>query len=108
MNGSQARLQRDKMLKALKGEGWKGEVWENLGWHCCAYLGNLVIYYSEHIDGYHCLLSTDAPGTGETYWSTNEHFKDPNEAVQDQLRRAREHIARCEQAIAAVEAKFNK
>lgn len=101
----QADAELNRMLGQLKGK-WTGRVWENLGWHCSAYLGPLSIYYCEHTKRYSCLLTTgdDFPNHGEIFWNDNESFSDPNEAVRHQLDLANRHIQICRDAVDAVTA----
>jgi hypothetical protein len=83
----EARREGRKLLKRMKGKGWKLRVWENLGWHFCVWNGPAAVYPS--INGkFHCLLADhDCKGTGAGHgeWTTTESFADPNKAVACEL-----------------------
>ena len=88
-------------LMKMKGSGWTLDVWDNCGWHFALRNGPISVYCNN--SKYSALLAASGdPGVGETYWTDNEHFDDPNEAVEHQLQLARNHIAECQAAVDAV------
>lgn len=91
------------LLNKLKGNGWKIEVFENLGWHY--HLKNWPFSVSEY-DGQYSVLMTSDPsflGSGEMFWSDDFRSEDPNEVVNHQLEVAREFAAKINNAIAEAE-----
>jgi len=92
------------MLHLLKGKGWKGRVWENIGWHVAAYNGPIHVMMNVYNSGpptYSCLvsdsLSDSIGGNGE--WTTKFTSEDPNEAVAHEVASAREHINKWTAAV---------
>jgi hypothetical protein len=74
-----------KTLSRMKTKGWSIRTHQNTGWFYN--LNNKTLYLSEGFDGsFHCLLSSGRyPNSGEAYWTTNNAFEDPNDAVEDQM-----------------------
>ena len=105
MTKRQATAAGNRLLRRLKGTGWKVDVWENLGWQYAVRLdadpGNLSVY--EDTDGrYSCLLGSDGCG-GQGCWTTlGGRHKDPNAAVKKELASARAVVAKCQKAVESV------
>ncbi len=78
----QAEAKRDEVLAVL-GDGWEGEVWNNLGWHCAWQLGSVTLYYSVYGDNYHTLVGDVGGCGGHMDLSVDlPSSKDPLEAVR--------------------------
>lgn len=91
MTEREARERGAKLLKKLPGKGWKLHVWENLGWHYEARLHGLMLREdtSRFSDAcsYWCGLSDVESSSGTpAYWHTNESFKTPLEAIENQMK----------------------
>lgn len=87
----------NKLVKMLKGEGWKPRVWENCGWHFMAHSGTVQVYDGRFMNGpqvYHCMISdhSDFPGLmgGSSLWTSRSAFlhKDPNKVVARAFKQA--------------------
>ncbi len=104
----QAEAAGAKLLKKLKGKGWKIRVWENLGWHCAAHNGALTVHYDSRDGTHSCLLSdrVNDHGAGQGYWTENYYPKDPNKAVARQMKLAREFITKLDRVVGAVESRL--
>lgn len=76
------------------GEGWKGLVWENLGWFWSVSRGRITVHRSSH--GYYALIS------GE--WTSPGSFPTALEAIQRAVDWAREDMARKSEWLAIAEA----
>jgi hypothetical protein len=73
-----------KTLSRMKTKGWAIHVHQNLGWFYC--LKNKTLNLYEMSGNFHCLLSEGTyENTGAVYWTTNNAFEDPNDAVEDQM-----------------------
>jgi len=81
-----------KILKILKGTGWKTRVWDNLGWHVGWELGRVSLHVENYADGnvFSCLIADDdkSIGAGACSWTTSFTSKDPNEVVEHDLKHA--------------------
>lgn len=94
----------DKLVKRLRGAGWKPLVFENLGWHWQAVSGPVQVYPSG--DGkFWAMIGgsvTDSAG-GLAMWtpSRTRRFKDPNRAVQDALLHVKQKMADLNEVLAA-------
>lgn len=98
MTQRNAEIEGNKLLKRMKGKGWKLDVWENGGWHYRVYLPvgvwNLSVYTSPFREEtkYYTLLGKGGSG-GEVYWGARGlEFIDPNEAVRVQMDLVRDFI----------------
>jgi glutamine synthetase len=89
------------LAKRMNGKGWQPHVSENLGWHYEVYNGTLHVHPND--DGtYWCLFAKDTKywGVGECFWDDdNRSYKDPNEAVEAQLKLAQDFVNECQTAI---------
>jgi hypothetical protein len=92
-----AEIAGNKLLKRMKGKGWKLKVWENLGWHYAVYLPigdawRLTVHPSLYRDeeAYFTLLGRG--GGGEPCWTPEGSHPDPNQAVRDQMDLIRDFI----------------
>ena len=98
------KQQADKRGKALldkmRGDGWKLDVWENLGWHYSVCNGAMSVHASSlgapedgSEDTFFCLMGTDrdqSHDSGHPAWGSDFKSNDPNEVVLAQIRKARE------------------
>lgn len=108
MTKAEATKEGKALLARMKGVGWKLRVWENCGWHYSVLLGTIYVYGSPGC--FNVLFSADKkiPGAGEIFWTTRgEHYKDPNRAVEMQLKCARTFVNKCSKAIEDVERGLN-
>ena len=84
------------LLRQMNTQGWNIKVWENLGWHYCLKLGDsgLSLSYCDMDATYSCLLSDRAEVLhgGMSWWLDRGSYKDPNKAVNGQLKLASEFI----------------
>jgi hypothetical protein len=92
----EAQKAGEELLSKLKGKGWRIKVWSNLGWHYNLANGRLTIHPDSFNKGYMALLS-DATckhiGGGAAFWTNSKSFKDPNDAVKDQIKRAKSFVS---------------
>lgn len=101
-----------RAIKLLRNrEGWTIRVWENCGWHASIRHDYIDINISKPFDGneiYWTMMTTSKRfvGTGDTHLSVpgNKHFRDPNDALDNQLKVAEAHFA----DVAAALATFHK
>ena len=80
-----------KILKVLKGTGWKMRIWENIGWHVTWHLGRVRLLANNGRNGprFWCLVSDDDEGIGGSMlWTIHTEYKDPNTAVKKHLKHA--------------------
>jgi hypothetical protein len=107
-----ARRKGEALLKKLKGEGWELNVWENGGWHYSAQNGPLTVHASSYRIGpttYWCLLSEEFeryPVGGAPFWTArgNPSFEDPNDAVRQQVKIARQFVKKVTKIVNQVAA----
>jgi hypothetical protein len=104
MTKTEAAEKAVELKNMMKSPGWKVRVWENMGWHYSIYNGNLAVYPSFVKGTYHANLSDSSdllswhnngdkvPSGTPSYWHKAETFKDPNEAVASQVKRARAFV----------------
>lgn len=93
------------LLARMKGQGWKLEVWENLGWHYRVYAGPLSV--SEKRDRspefrYSAMMSErpDDHIGGSYAWYGDTHSSDPNRTARKQLEIAEAALARLSECVA--------
>lgn len=91
------RALRDRM----KGNGWVLHVWQNMGWHYMVRLGVMNVHVSRYrgVDSYHTLFGYRHAGRPELTDAKSRSFKDPNRAVQAQVRFAKEHLRGLQEAL---------
>jgi hypothetical protein len=84
----------DRLVRRLRGSGWRAEVWENLGWHFRAVSGTVQVTGDRRGEGgrlrYTCLISDDVDRSqgGSVLWTDrcpDRCHSDPNEAVASML-----------------------
>lgn len=95
-----------ELLEMMEGDGWELIVSENLGWHYSVsnkYISIFPCLY-DNKERYTCLMSA-LPDRhwGEAFWTTQEVFDDPNDAVKHQIKVAREFVNKCLDAVQHVE-----
>lgn len=116
----EARLEGEKLLNMMHGEGWTLRVWENMGW--CYSVENDGVsvhspYYKNGNKYYSVLLSARGNnGCGDMFWTPNSNpryndpdykeFTDPNEAVRHQLQIARRFVNNVENVVSNLENKL--
>ncbi len=82
----QAELAALKLVRKLRGKGWKPHVWKNIEWYAAAENKNIVVYVQE--DGYSCLMNDHSKHThsGSCLWTHKDNSgKDPNVLVLNQV-----------------------
>ena len=100
----EARAKGAVLMSKLKGAGWWLRVWENMGWHFAAHNKHIAVYW--YNDQYSAMLTNDEQsGSGEIYWTDSEHFEDPNEAVDHQMKVARAFLNKLRRTVEYVEQK---
>jgi len=106
MTENQARTKGKKLLKKMKGKGWKLHVYENIDWHYNVWNGPIAVY--ENNGECWCLMGTEPDckgvGMGHMAWSDNFHSKDPNVVVRHQVRLARKVADGYDTAVKRIEA----
>lgn len=97
MNKAEALIQAKALVKKLKTGKWKPVVWENMGWHFKAVeeFGHMAIYAnwwrnSWYYSPAYCPIKGGA-GTPATF-CTRVSYRDPNKAVQAQLKSLRTYL----------------
>ena len=98
-----ATVAADRLLRALKGKGWKTRVYENLGWHYSVY-NDYVTVYPVGPDSYRCLMSDDIDcRAGSRLWQDNlAYYRDPNQAVWQQIKRAADVVVKLQNVVEGV------
>lgn len=99
MNEGLAISKAKKLLKKVKGKGWKISVWENLGWHYCL-RGDFISLYEHQDKTYHAMISTDIDGIGGlAMWTGNRYYKNPNTAINYAIKKAEKCLAELTNAV---------
>lgn len=82
-----------RVLKRLKGKGWRVDVWHNLHW-CVAWRNNGVdLHPCDDKRYFHALVcSTHGGSGGLACWTGDDRFTDPNKAVAYALKNARSYV----------------
>ena len=93
----QAAMDRgEKVLAMMKSEGWKLNTHENMGWHWNLENGAIRLHESHfqgESRGFWTLMSREIGGSGgNPDWTAkdNKHYANPNDAVEAQVKLARE------------------
>ena len=110
INKKEATERGTRLLKRMKGKGWKLRVYENMGWWYTVYNGPITV--CEHTPGrFSTLMLEKVPsdtfcgGVGSHLWySETRTFKDPNRAVKYQVKLARKRANVILDAVEYVEA----
>ena len=109
MNGTEALQQAKDLLQKMKTPGWVLRVWENLGWHFAIENSQgLISVYEELMGGaqyYHYMLTDDrkCTGCGSSMWTDHQFYLNPNQAVAETMRLAREKVDALDSLIREVE-----
>ena len=84
--------QISKEVVAILGGGWKGRVWENLGWHVAWENGAVCLHYDERSNKFWAMVGDIGSGTGnaELTPSATYHYTDPLKAVTKAIEYAQE------------------
>lgn len=110
MTKAEATKRAAALKRRVKGKGWTVIIHENLGWHFCLHLGGLSLYEHRSMfdkPSYSTLLSDmGGHGGGAQQFYTRQHFKDPNQAVRNQLVLARRWTDNVNKIVEAVEDGF--
>jgi len=101
----EAKAAGKKLLKKMKGKGWKLRVWENMGWHYCVHNGGLSVYpcRSKGMTKFHAMLSEDC-FSDLGIWSFGFYASvDPNKAVQNKIKDARKVVNELNSVVVTAE-----
>lgn len=73
----------NKEVIAILGSGWKGRVWENLGWHVAWQNGAVCLHYAERSNNFWSMVGDIGSGTGNAELTPRDtyHYRDPLKAV---------------------------
>ena len=105
----------NKLLKRMKGNGWKLRVHENLGWWFNVYNKNLSVSSNDSFKQkknektyYSCLMDDNPEGNrgGSSIWTERGgrgYRTDPNKAVEYQVKLARKVVDDLNKAVKAAE-----
>lgn len=105
----------NKLLKKMKGKGWKLRVHENLGWWFNVYNKNLSVSSNDAYKQkksektyYSCLMSDNINdhSSGAMIWTERGgkgYYTDPNKAVEYQVKLARKIVDELNKAVEAAE-----
>lgn len=110
MNKTEAKNQAESVRKRMHNpKQWKVRLWENLGWHWALDCGQLTIHCGCYTPAsnklrFSCMLTTDkeSVGSGEMFWTDDQFFDDPNDAVSHQITLAVDHLNKCVGAVNSV------
>jgi len=96
MSKREATRKGKELLARMEGEGWKLNVWKNIGWHYCVRAAGVISVYPSSTslfgdDRFHCLMG--GLNHGDILWNDSFHSTDPNEVVRHQLEVAQESVA---------------
>jgi len=72
-----------KLLKLMKGSGWKVHVWENAGWHYAVMAPHVTVYPCMGFPMKYFAMVSDRreAHSTPTAWSDDRRFTDPNKAA---------------------------
>ena len=100
MNTKTEAIRGMNILKKKLGKGWKGRVWENLGWHYECLKGPISVYPAG--SKYFVLMADDMKfvGCGFPGWKDqNGPYKNPRTAVHETLVLAEKYLERIESIV---------
>ena len=104
----QAEIQGKRILKLISNpKGWGINIWENCGWHVSLNKQGLSLRGYTQLGGvtiYSCMLSAEEDSSGETYWSTDDDFRTPDEAIDNQIKVAKKFVNELKIVIKKIEA----
>lgn len=86
-------LIKARKLRKLFPQGWRTEVWENLGWHIAFHHGKLVhVYYHPKQNEFSCLMGSEHGGHPlmTAYGICSKH---PFEVIQAQYKKGISSVA---------------
>jgi hypothetical protein len=99
----QQAKERLDTLKLILGRGWRGEVWENLGWHYKAIssCGRIKVHASHYNNKvtYSAFLGADDSAGGT--W-VSEPFRDPKKAVAQVIAMGKKTLSEMEALLAGL------
>jgi len=107
MTKQEATRRGKALLARMKTKGWKLRVWENLGWHYSLERPPLSVYplYREEEEspsvGIMMTNKADESGWGYPCWDYKASNKDPNKAVEAQIKEAQEYVNQLQAALDA-------
>lgn len=96
-----ARTAAKACLRRMKTGGWKIRVWRNISWYWELRCGNLTV--NRGVVGYNCYLRTNEGLGGASFWHDHQTYQDPNEAVREQLKKARKFVREVRGVVEDVE-----
>jgi hypothetical protein len=69
---------------AILGSGWRGRVWDNLGWHVAWQNGAVCLHYDERSDKFWAMVGDIDSGTGNAELTPRgtQAWRDPCKAVR--------------------------
>jgi len=107
MTKAEAEKRGKALLKKLRGDGWKLDIWENLGWHYAASNGPLSVYGPEKKEETFCCLMSDNPNkahAGAGIWHLERNYsRDPNLVITRQVKEARKVLDQLTKAVRKAE-----
>lgn len=91
----QATRRGKAMLRKMKTKGWKIRVHENIGWHYTLVCGSIMLNQESDCGLFYILCDDwEPPMGGRPDWLVRKHFKDPNQAVENQMIAMQCHVQR--------------
>lgn len=108
MNEEQATESARNLLKRMRGKGWEYKVWEDEGWYYyMVFVGPLSVhpYGDEEVKGekYQCLCEESLKKSERGIIKDYEWYTDPNQAVEQQIKIAREYVDKLNSVVKYVE-----
>ena len=82
-------------LARMKTKGWRVRVHENMGWYWSLLNGPVMVTNSLVHNRFYAMVSPDVKcgGSGLSAWTdTSGTFTDPNAAVDDAVKRAKQYV----------------
>jgi hypothetical protein len=95
---------REVRLLMRKPRTWKLCVWENIGWHWCLEAADGMFTVNEYSGRFSCMMC-DHWGhkhCGSYNWKVDKHWKDPNRAVREQLKAAKNYAEKVVSHVAKI------
>jgi hypothetical protein len=104
MTKEQATSRGKILLKKMKGGPWRLRVWENLGWHYSVDCAEGALSVSDYGGEYSAMLANVGCSHSGSYdWIDPRRYRDPNIAVRNQLRLAKQFVQRVHGWVTAVD-----
>lgn len=79
-------------VEKILGSGWKGRVWDNLGWHVAWQNGAVCLHYDERSNNFWSMVGPIGSGVGNIELTPRDtsHYKKPITAVKRAIKYAQE------------------